>query len=92
MGKHTYVHAKSLQSCLICLALWIAACQASLASGFSRQESWSGLPCCPPWYRLDLGIESASLMSNLLWWAVPLPLAPPGHGLKKKGDLFLFLV
>ena len=28
--------------------LWTVACQASLSMGFSKQESWSGLPCPPP--------------------------------------------
>ena len=28
--------------------LWTVACQAPLSLGFSRQESWSGLPCPPP--------------------------------------------
>ena len=28
--------------------LWIAAHQASLSMGFSRQEYWSGLPCPLP--------------------------------------------
>ena len=28
--------------------LWAIACQASLSMGFSRQKSWSGLPCHPP--------------------------------------------
>ena len=29
-------------------ALWTIACQAPLSMGFSRQESWSELPCPPP--------------------------------------------
>ena len=47
MGKHTYVHAKSLQSCLICVALWIAACQAPLSMEFSKQEYWRIIWCMP---------------------------------------------
>ena len=31
--------------------------------GFSRQEYWSGLPCCPPGDLPDPGIEPESLMS-----------------------------
>ena len=27
---------------------WTVTCQAPLSMGFSRQESWSGLPCPPP--------------------------------------------
>ena len=35
--------------------------QAPLSIGFSRQEHWSGLPCSPPGYLPDPGIEPASL-------------------------------
>ena len=35
-------------------------CHASLFMGFSRQESWSGLPCLPPGDLPDPGIESTS--------------------------------
>ena len=28
----------------LCATLWIAACQAILSMGFSRQEYWGGLP------------------------------------------------
>ena len=47
---------------------WTVACQAPLSMEFSRQESWSGLPCPPP------GIEprSSSLQVD------PLPYEPPG--------------
>ena len=34
---------------------------APLSVGFSRQESWTGLPCSPPGELLDPGIEPASL-------------------------------
>ena len=30
------------------VTLWAVARQAPLSMGFSRQESWSGLPCPPP--------------------------------------------
>ena len=46
--------------------LWIAACQAPLSMGFSRQEYWSGLPCTPPGYLPDTGIKPTSLMSPAL--------------------------
>ena len=39
------------------------ACQAPLSMGFSRQESWSGLPHPPLVDLYDLGVESASLLS-----------------------------
>ena len=42
---------------------WIAAPQAPLSLGFSRQEYWSGLPCPSPGDLPDPGIEQESLMS-----------------------------
>ena len=39
------VCAKSLQLCSTLCSPWTAAPQASLSTGFSRQESWSGFPC-----------------------------------------------
>ena len=36
---------------------WTAAHQAPWSMGFSRQESWSGLPCSPPGDPPDPGIE-----------------------------------
>ena len=38
--------AKSLQSCPTLCDPQMAACQAPLSLGFSRQEHWSGLPSC----------------------------------------------
>ena len=46
--------------------LWTVACQAPLSMGFSRQEYWTGLPCCPPGDHLDLGIKPRSLASLAL--------------------------
>ena len=40
--------------------LWILAHQASLSMGFSRQESWSGLPCPPLGDLLDPGIQNCA--------------------------------
>ena len=37
--------------------------QVALSIGFSRQESWSRLPCLPPGDLTDAGIESVSLAS-----------------------------
>ena len=43
--------------------------------GFSRQESWSGLPCHPPG---DLPYQGLNHISCLLHWQeCSLPLAPP---------------
>ena len=35
---------------------WTAVLQAPLSMGFSRQEYWSGLPCCPPGDLSDQGL------------------------------------
>ena len=43
--------------------LWTVARQAPLSTGFSRQESWSGLPCPPPGNLPNPGIKPASLTS-----------------------------
>ena len=40
--------------------LWTIAHQAPLSMGFSRQESWSGLPCPPPGDLPNPGIEPSS--------------------------------
>ena len=51
-------------SCFSCArlfaALWTIAHQAPLSAGFSRQESWSGLPCPPAVDLPDPRIEPAS--------------------------------
>ena len=39
---------------------WTVACQAPLSLGFSRQESWSGLPFPTPGDLPDPGIEPMS--------------------------------
>jgi len=44
---------------------WTVALQPSLSIGFSRQEYRSGLPCPPPDYISDPGIEPASLSPAL---------------------------
>ena len=43
--------------CPILVTPWAVACQASLSTGFSRQEYWSGLPFPSPGDLLDPGIE-----------------------------------
>ena len=48
------------QSCLTLCNPWTIACQAPLSLGFSRQESWSGLPFPFPGDLPDLGMEFAS--------------------------------
>ena len=45
---------------------WTVASQAPLSMGFSRQESWSGLPCLPLGDLPDPATEPASLTSPAL--------------------------
>ena len=60
-----YVHPKSLQLYLFATP-WTVARQAPLSMGFSRQESWSGLPCPPAGDLPYLEIEPTSLTSPAL--------------------------
>ena len=63
------MHAKLLQLHPNLCDLWTVAHQAPPSMGFSRQESWvawSGLPCPPPGYLPDPGVEPWSLMSPAL--------------------------
>ena len=57
---------------------WTVAHQASLSVGFSRQESWSGLPFPPPAHLPDPGIEPTFLASagRLLITEAPGKLMP----------------
>ena len=64
-GMGRWMHAKSLQWCLICNPMTVA-CQAPLSMGFSLQEYWSGLPCPPPRDLPDSGIKPMSLSSLAL--------------------------
>ena len=64
-GMGRWMHAKSLQSCLICNPMTVA-CQAPLSMGFSWQEYCSGLPCPPPRDLPDSGIKPTSLSSPAL--------------------------
>ena len=59
------------------VTLWTIVCQASLSSGFSRQEYWSGLPCPAPGDLLNPGMEPVSLCLQHCQ-AGSLPLAPLG--------------
>ena len=69
------MRAKLLQSCP---TLWPCGlhivCQAPLSMGFSRQESWSGLPCSPPENLPNPGIEPRAPALQ----ADSLPFEPPG--------------
>ena len=55
-----------VQLCSTLATPWTVACQAPLSVGFSRQEYWTALPCPPPGYFPDPGIEPVSLASPVL--------------------------
>ena len=59
------------QSCLTLVTSWTVACQTPLSMGFSRHESWSGLPFPPPGGLPDPGLD----LHLLHWQAESLPLA-----------------
>ena len=50
--------------------------QAPLSMGFSRQEYWSGLPCPPPGYLSNPGIENTDCGTSLTvqWSGIRLPI------------------
>ena len=58
----------------LCAIMWNVACQGLLSMGFSMQDYWRRLPCPPPGDLPDPEIEPKSLIANLLWQAVSLPL------------------
>ena len=62
------------------LTLWTGAHRAPLSMGFSRQESWSGLPCPSPVDLPNPGIEPKSPALQ----ADSLPFEPPGKPNKVK--------
>ena len=59
------------------LTPWTVACQAPLSMGFSRQEYWRGMPCCPPGNFPNTGSKLGFLVAPH-WQAGSLPLGPPG--------------
>ena len=61
------MHTKSLQSCPTFVTLWTGSIGHPPGSmGFSKQEYWTGLPCCPPEDLPNPGIEPTSLTSPAL--------------------------
>ena len=54
-------HTRVLSRVRLFATPWTAARQAPLSMGFSRQESWSGLPCPPPGDLPNPGIEPGAL-------------------------------
>ena len=66
---------------------WTIVCQASLSTGFSRQESWSGLPFPPPGDVSYPGIEPMFLVAPALQTASVL-LSPQGTKQTKSHNFF----
>ena len=62
------IHVHKVASVQFFATLWTVALRAPLSIAFSRQEYWSGLPCPPPGYLFNPGIEpvSAALQSDSL--------------------------
>ena len=62
-----WVMRASVLSCFSSVQLfatpWMVTCQAPLSMGFTRQESWSGLPCPPPGDLPDPEISSVQFSS-----------------------------
>lgn len=58
---------KSLQSCLSAIPRTAAR---TLCMGFSRQESWNGLSCPPPWNLPHSGIKPSFLHLQHCMWSL----------------------
>ena len=65
-SMHRLVHMCVLSHAQVFATPWTAARQAPLSMGFSRQESWSGLPSPPPGNLPNLGIKPSSPLSPAL--------------------------
>ena len=77
--RYVYVHAKSIQLCLILHNPITVECQAPLSMVFSRQEHQSGFPCPSPGDLPDPGMEcmpSAVETLNLNHWTREVPSSP----------------
>ena len=90
---YSYLNDQFL-SCFTCVllfvTLWTTSHQAPLFMGFSRQEYWSRLPCPPPGYLPDPGMDPP--LFRLLHWQVgPLPLEPLGKNKFCYKTLFIHL-
>ena len=63
------VKVKSLSRVWLCVIPWTAAHQAPLSLGFSRQESWSGVPFPSPMHACMLSCFSHVWLCATLWTA-----------------------
>ena len=79
--KEGKVKVKLLSRVQLFATPWTGAYQVPLSMGFSRQESWSGLPFSFPEDLPDPGIEPGSPALQ----ADALTSEPPGKPLKKEG-------
>ena len=70
------------QSCLTSCDPWTVACQASLSTGFSRQEYWSGLPFPSLGDLPSPGIKPGSPALQRDSW----PSEPPGKPFSSRKD------
>ena len=72
----------SLFSCVrLCATPWMAAHQAPLSLGFSRQEHWSGLPFPSPMHESE---SESEVTQSYLTLSDPMDCSPPGsafHGI-----------
>ena len=66
MSLKTDVHMNEKLLHKLFVGLWTIACEASLSTGFSRQEYWSVLPKPSPGDLPDPGIELISFQSPAL--------------------------
>ena len=71
--------------------LWTVALQASLGTGFPRQEHWSGLPSPSLWDLPDPGTEPGSLVSPVLAGGF-FTTKPPGKHKEGRSELYFFTI
>ena len=71
--------------------LWTVALQAFLATGFPRQEHWSGLPFPSPWDLPDPGTEPESLVFPVLAGGF-FTTEPPGKHKEGRRELYFFTI
>ena len=79
-----HISESESQSCPILVTLWMAACQAPLSMGFSRQEYWSGLPFPSPGDLPNSEIKSRSPALQAVFFFFFKPSESPGKP-KKTG-------
>ena len=89
VGYKRYMNVKLLSHVRLFATPWTVAHQAPQPMGFSRQESWSGLPFSPPGDLPNPGIEPRSPALQ----ADALTSDPPGKlGKGQMGGLFSFIL